>query len=209
MVSRVCGNAVGCGGRGGAGGYGFPPRPRRAGPQQHRHGARCCGIVDMDWQEAALVVVGVEQRELLMPVHDIDGVVDVQGDGTRRTRIAGAVDVDHGVGQAHDLAQIGCILPTRHGWLRAEIASAVGQAPAGELEARIGAQVVEVIAILVAAGDGEHAGAQDVSDAVCHERRIARVRDQSSQAGGDAVRRQRPRDRSPALRWRSRRCRLR
>jgi hypothetical protein len=29
----------------------------------------------MDRQEAALVAMGVEERELLMPVHDIAGIV--------------------------------------------------------------------------------------------------------------------------------------
>ena len=127
----------------------------------------------------------VEQRKLLMPMHDIDGVVDIQCDGAGWTRIAGAVDINHGVGQAHDLAQIGGILPARYGWLRTEVTPAVGQASTGELEAGIGAQMIEVVGILVAAGDGEHARAQDVGDAVRHECRVARVGDQRSQPGGD------------------------
>jgi hypothetical protein len=32
----------------------------------------------MDRQEAALIVVGVEQRELLMAMHDVGGVVDIK-----------------------------------------------------------------------------------------------------------------------------------
>ena len=56
-----------------------------AGPQQHRHRARGGSVVDMDRQEAPFIVVSVEQRELLMAVHDVDGVVDVQRDrGGRR-----------------------------------------------------------------------------------------------------------------------------
>ena len=39
------------------------------------------GVVDMDRQEAPLVVVRVEQRQLLVAMHDVHGVVDVQGDG--------------------------------------------------------------------------------------------------------------------------------
>jgi hypothetical protein len=80
----------------------------------------------MDRQEAALVVVRVEQGELLTPVHDVDGVVNVERDSGRRPAIAGAVDVDHGVGHAHHLAQGGRVLPTRHGWLRTQIVAAVG-----------------------------------------------------------------------------------
>ena len=116
-----------------------------------------------------------------MAVHDVDGVIDVQRDLGRRAGVAGAVGVDHGVGQAHDLAQRRRILPARHGRLRAQITAAVRQAAAGELEAGVGAQMIEVVGILVAAGDGEHAGAQDIGDAVRHEQRIARVGDQARQ----------------------------
>ena len=35
------------------------------------------GVVDMDRQEATLVVMGVEERELLMPVNDA-GVIDIE-----------------------------------------------------------------------------------------------------------------------------------
>jgi hypothetical protein len=38
--------------------------------------------------------------------------------------------------------------------------------------------MVEVVSVLIAAGDGQHAGAQNVSDAMCHQPRIAWVGDQ-------------------------------
>ena len=94
----------------------------------------------MDRQEAAFIVVGVEQRELLMSVHDVDRVVDVPRDGAGRTRIAGAVEIDQGVGQTDYLAQAPAyIFQARDGRLRAEVATAVGQTAAGELETGIGA----------------------------------------------------------------------
>lgn len=46
--------------------------------------------------------------------------------------------------------------------------------------------MVEVVGVLVAAGDGEHARAQDVGDAVGHQRRVARVGDQPGEAPGHA-----------------------
>ena len=49
-----------------------------AGAHYDRDGTRALGVVDMDRQEAALVVMGVEERELLMPVRDIAGVVDIE-----------------------------------------------------------------------------------------------------------------------------------
>jgi len=48
---------------------------------------------------------------------------------------------------------------------------------AGQLEAGIGAQMIEVVGILIAAGNGKHAGAQNVGHAVGHQQRIARVGD--------------------------------
>jgi hypothetical protein len=50
-------------------------RRRRAGAQHARDGTRAFDVIDMDRQEAALVAMGVEERELLMPVHDIAGLV--------------------------------------------------------------------------------------------------------------------------------------
>src|SRR6202040_4230328 len=59
-----------------------------AGPQHDRHGSALLRVVDVDRQEAAFVIMSVEQRELLMAVDDIAGVVDVQGDGCGLARIA-------------------------------------------------------------------------------------------------------------------------
>ena len=128
----------------------------------------------------------VEQRELLCAMHDIDGVVDIQRDLARRAGVAGAIEIDHGVAHGRHLVPGRRILPARHGWLRAQILAAVRQAPTGQLEAGIAAQVIEIVAVLIAAGDGEDAGAQDVGDAMCDEIGIARVGDQSGQLVGDA-----------------------
>jgi hypothetical protein len=46
--------------------------------QDHRHRFAAYRIIDVDRQKAALVVMGVEQRELLMAVHR--GIVDVERD---------------------------------------------------------------------------------------------------------------------------------
>ena len=54
---------------------------RLAGTQDDRDGSALLRVIDMDRQKAALVVMGVEQRELLMAVDDIAGVVDVERDG--------------------------------------------------------------------------------------------------------------------------------
>src|SRR3954468_10689607 len=116
----------------------------------------------MDRQEATFIVMSVEQRKLLMPMHDIQRVVDIQRDRTRWPLVAGAVSVDQGVGHAYDFAKGGGILPARDGWLGAKIGAAVRQPSAGQLEARVGAQVVEIVGILVAASDRQHARTQDI-----------------------------------------------
>ena len=99
---------------------------RFAGAQDHRHRAGRGGVVDVDRQEAALIVMGVEQGELLVAMHHVDGVVDVQRHRGRRCRIAGAPDIDHHRHQAKDLAQGRRILPARHGRLRAQVPPTVG-----------------------------------------------------------------------------------
>ena len=51
---------------------------RLAGPQQDGDRPRGGDVVHVDGHEAAFVMVGVEQGQLLMAVHDVDRVVDVQ-----------------------------------------------------------------------------------------------------------------------------------
>ena len=118
----------------------FVSRWDLAGPQQSRNRTRRRGLVDVDRQKAAFVVICVEQRKLLMAVHDIDRVVDIQRDGDGRVRIAGTIGVDHRVGYAHHLAQLRSILPARHRRLRAQIITGIGQTTTGQLEAGIAAQ---------------------------------------------------------------------
>ena len=95
----------------------FDAARRLAGPQHDRHGPAPLRVVDVDRQEAAFVIMSVEQRELLMAVDDIAGVVDVERDGCRLARIAVHPCVDQGVGQADHVAQSRRILQPRHvGW---------------------------------------------------------------------------------------------
>src|SRR5262249_57725370 len=49
----------------------------------------------MDWQKTALVVMGIEERELLVTVNDINSVIDVERHRDGRGRIAGAIEIDH------------------------------------------------------------------------------------------------------------------
>ena len=60
------------------------PGRRLARAQENRHRPAAFHMVDVDGKEAAGVVVGVEERELLVAVHRIAGVVDIQRDGGGR-----------------------------------------------------------------------------------------------------------------------------
>jgi hypothetical protein len=140
----------------------------------------------VDGQEAALVVMGVEQGELLGAVNHVHRVVDVEGHRLGRPLVALAPGVDHGVGQADDGLHIRRVLPARHGGLRAEILAAVGQAPTGQLERRVATQTIEIVGVLVAAGDGQHPRPQDRGHRVGDKSRIAPVGEQSSDPIDDA-----------------------
>ena len=45
--------------------------------------------------------------------------------------------------------------------------------------------MIEIVGVLVTAGDGEHARAQNIDDTVCHQQRIARIGNQTCQAMGN------------------------
>src|ERR1039458_330346 len=119
-----------------------------------------------------------------MAMRDIAGVVDIERDGLWRRGVTGAIKIDEDAAQLHNFAQGRRVLPTRHGRLRAQIVSRIGQSPAGKLEGGILAQMVEVVSILVAAGDGENASAKDAPERMGDQQWIARIGDD----GGELVR---------------------
>lgn len=89
------------------------------------------------------------------------------------------------VGQADHVAQSRRVLEPRQGRLRAQVVAAVGQAPAGELERRIAAQLVEIVGVLVTHRDGEDPGADHVGERVRDPRRVAAVGHQAGEPRGD------------------------
>jgi hypothetical protein len=48
----------------------------------------------MNRQEAAIIVMRVEQRELLMTMRDIASIVDIECDGLRGRGVTGAIEID-------------------------------------------------------------------------------------------------------------------
>jgi len=159
---------------------------RLAGAQEDRNRTAALGVVDMDRQKAMFVVMGVEQGELLTAMHHIDRVVDVERHRARRSLVAVHPNVNERIAQPDHLAQVRCILQTRHGRLRAQIPPRVRQPAAGQLERRIAAQMIEIIAILVAARDGEDAGPDHVRNTVHDASRIAPLGEYAGQLLGHA-----------------------
>jgi len=55
--------------------------------------------------------MGIEERELLMAVNDINSVINVERHHCRRGRIAVAIEIDHDTHQPDQVAQCGRVLP--------------------------------------------------------------------------------------------------
>ena len=114
------------------------PVRRLAGAQDDRHRLAGGRLVDVDRLEAAAVVVGVEQRQLLAAVDPVLGVVDVEQDAPRHLLEAVAEHLDHRRHHALERGRTGQVLQPADGRLRAQIGAALGQPPDRHLEGGIG-----------------------------------------------------------------------
>ena len=85
-----------------------------------KHNARETRPYSSGRQKAALVVMGVEQRELLMAVHPVAGIVDVERDRGRRAPVAFAEPIHQRGHQSGDLDLRRRILQPRHRGLRTQ-----------------------------------------------------------------------------------------
>ena len=158
---------------------------RHTGPQDHRDRARFLRIVDMDRQKAALVIMRIEERQLLMSMDDIAGIVDVQYDPGRRPRVRGDPLIDERIGEMDHVTQGWRVFEPGQRRLRDEIPPRIGQPPAGQLEGGVDAQEIKIVGILIAAADCENAGADHFSETVSDARGIAAVRNAARQPFGD------------------------
>ena len=66
----------------------LPPVRGLARAQDGCHAVAALSLIDMDRQKAALIIVRVEQRGWLMPVHHIERVIDVQRDSRAADALA-------------------------------------------------------------------------------------------------------------------------
>ena len=143
--------------------------------QQRQHRLGGGRVEDVDGLKAVPVIMGVEQRQLLTAMDGIGGIVDVENDAARNAPEAVAEQIDHRQPHARQLAPRGRVLEPGQGRLRHQVATALGQPATGQLERRVEAQHVKVVAIFVAASDGQHARPDHVGVGVDRVRRIARI----------------------------------
>jgi hypothetical protein len=94
--------------------------------------------------------------------------------------------VDERIAQPDRILQRRRILQPRQRRLRTKIAARIGQPPAGQLEHRIGAQKIQIVSVLVAARNGEDAGADHVRERAGDPRGIATIQKAARQSFGDA-----------------------
>src|ERR1039457_308942 len=73
--------------------------------QDCQHAMPGSGVIYMDRQKAAFIVVRVEQRQLLMAVHGIGGVVDIERDRLGRAFATLAPQIHRGPRQPDQGAQ--------------------------------------------------------------------------------------------------------
>ena len=111
----------------------------------------------MDRLEAALVFVGVEQRQLLMAMNHVDGVVEIEDHRLGRGFVALAINIGQTSLKPDQVLERGRVFEPGDRRLRTKIKACFRQAAASQLESRIEPQGVQIIAVFVAAGNGEHA----------------------------------------------------
>lgn len=126
-------------------------------------------------------MVTVPERKLLIAVDDIAGVVDIERYRLGRHGIAGAVDADHLGHHPSQFAYGRRILPAAHRRLAGKPRARSRQLAQRQAEPRIVAQRVEVVGVLVVAGDRKDARPQDVIELVGYPRLIARIGNASRQ----------------------------
>ena len=157
---------------------------RPLGRAQHGGDEPALAIEHHNGLEAVFVVVSIEQAHLLSAMHGVERVVHVQHDLVRHLAERRAVKVDHGLAHAQQRARVRQVLQARDRRLRAQC-RLVSQPCHGELEHRIGAQPVRVVAVLVASRNHQQAKADDLVEPVHDALPVARVGHAGRQASRD------------------------
>ena len=160
-------------------------RPQEEGQQLLR------AVVDLGGddqrQVAVLVVVAVKKGQLLLAVRFVVGDVQVENDPPRRRGLVpGHENLERDLGQPVEFAAPDAVFKTRQRRLRGEIGVALGPAPGGHFQDRIGAQPVGVVAVFVTGGDLVNALPEQVVHGMADLAGLARVVQPRGHLGGQA-----------------------
>ena len=138
--------------------------------------------------EAVIIVIGIEQPQLLPAMHGIKRVINIKRDAPRHRAKTIAVEFHHGARHADQCAGIGRILKSGERGLRTE-RTIIRQPTIGQLEHRIVAQAIGIVAILIRRRDHQQPKAQHLRNAMPDAFRRAQI----PQAGGQSARHAKPR----------------
>ena len=119
--------------------------------------------------------VGVEQRQLLIAMGPVWRVVDVEHNVARSCPEAGAEQINQFEPHSGQIAPGRGVLQSRQGWLGGESGATVRKAFAGDLEGRVMAQRIKIVAVLVTAGNRKHALTDHGGVIVDRTPRVARI----------------------------------
>ena len=128
-------------------------RRRLTRAQDHRHRFATRGFIDMDRQKAALVIMSVEKRKLLMTVHRVAGVINVECDRGRCAPVALTERIHKRHHRSGHLDLRRHILQSGHGGLRAQRIAALRCMANRHLEDWINPQRIAIVSVLVTRRD--------------------------------------------------------
>ena len=144
-------------------------------PGRRQRGHKAAFAVENDNRlKPVIVVIGVEQPQLLAAMHAVEGVVDIENDALRHLPERGAILVDQPPSQAQQRPPVGQVLQPRDRRLRAQFVIR-GQPPQRQLEHRVAAQRVGIVAVLVTGGDHQHPETDNFGQPMLNPLRRARV----------------------------------
>ena len=107
-------------------------------------------------------------------MRSIEGVVDVKDIAVGRRHVRREL-IDQSLGNTRRICLRRRILEAADGRLRGKRGASLRAAADGHLQRRIIAQPVEIVAVLVTAGDGQNARADEFEHGVAHARRVAAI----------------------------------
>jgi hypothetical protein len=131
-------------------------------------------MIDVHGREAALVVVRIPERQLLAAVGCVERIVEVEDIAVGRRYLRGEL-INQVLGKPRRVRLRRCIFEAADGRLRGQCGTCFGAAPDGYLQCRIMTQLVKIIAVLVTAGDGQHAGADEFEHRVVDARGVPAI----------------------------------